>query len=107
MNTKTIIIIAIALLVVVGVIIFVSNKNKAAVATAGSSQATGQSISNVTGAGPVADCVPYTDAQYKRALANCRTKCYPKWLIPVVGVGAYTKCMNECKQGLPYINNCI
>jgi hypothetical protein len=107
MNTKTIIVIAIALLVIILVIFFVVKRNQAALPSAGSASSSSNPVGEATGTTPGKPCIPYTQGEYDRAVKNCRNKCQAQILIPIVGVGAYSKCMNKCKQSLPFVQECF
>jgi len=106
MNTKTIILIGVILLVVIIIVVIVMKKSSAP-ASNEARETTSQAVAvgNATGA-TAPNCTPYTQAQYDRAVKNCRNKCQPKLIIPFVGVGAYSKCTNACKQALPYVQEC-
>jgi len=51
-------------------------------------------------------CVPFTDGQYQVQIGKCREKCAGKLLIPVLGIGYYNQCVDECKLGIPEVKEC-
>ena len=49
-------------------------------------------------------CSPiYPAEQNKKDIKSARSKCGPKLLIPIVGIGYYDRCMKDEKQNMPLI----
>ncbi len=88
-------------LIVIGIVVLVIvlTRKKDAVTTIGGA-------SGGTSGLPKEDCVPYTQQMFDRDMTKIRSACYPKLLIPVVGIGYYNKCVTERKTALPFINEC-
>lgn len=99
-NTKILLIGGLILAAVVVIIVLVvrrrsSNDDAATLAAAIAAQQN-----------PAAPCVPYTQQMMDRDTQKLRSKCLPKTLIPIVGAGAYAKCMQEGKANLPLLKRC-
>lgn len=89
-------------LIIIGVsLYFVFRKPKTPATASGTDPVTGPVLP------PVVPCVPFTTGEEERAIQACRSKCGPKLTIPIVGIGSYTKCMQECKSGLPPVTTCF
>ena len=102
MKTGLIIGISVLVLVVILVVFYFVHKSSSAVATASMAPSTTSAVAPAAPAAP-AGCTPYSTDQQKRDIQKIRTKCEPKLIIPIVGVGAYTKCMGLAKSKLPPI----
>lgn len=96
MKTGLIIGISVLVLVIILVVFYFVHKGSSAVASAAA-------VSSPSAPSAPAGCTPYSTDQQKRDIQKIRTKCEPKLIIPIVGVGAYTKCMGEAKAKLPPI----
>ena len=99
MKTGLIIGISVLLLVIILAVFYFVHKGSSAAAAAASVSPTASSSSSPAPAG----CTSYSTDQQKRDIQKLRAKCEPKLIIPIVGIGAYTKCMGEGKSKLPPI----
>lgn len=98
MKAGLIIGISVLVLVLILVIFYFVHKGSSAVATAGMAP-----DSSSSSAAASTDCKSYSTDQQKRDIQHLRSKCMPKLMIPIVGIGAYGKCMQEGKSKLPPI----
>lgn len=60
----------------------------------------------IVAASPSAPCIPFSQKQYDDALRILRSKCGAKLLIPVVGVGYYSKCVSEGRANIKEVTIC-
>jgi hypothetical protein len=100
MKIGVIIGISVLALVLIVVLIFALNKGNSSTAAATAAAAP---LAPPASEPLAPGCTPYSKAEYQRAVQTLRSKCGVKLIIPIVGVGAYAKCMAAGKGGLPPI----
>lgn len=93
---KTYLISGVVLVILIIIAVVIMQKNKAAKVAADTT------INQVVDV----NCVPYTQKQADDALRILKSKCGAKLLIPVVGIGAYNKCVSNGRAGIPEVKFC-